>query len=87
MADRRVTATGKDKDGDITKLCKTGEWWSPVGKATAINEIENGTHSYYVQDGSGNRADIHVVGSGTSKYLRTNADASSSNNLDNLPDC
>jgi len=44
MADRQVTASGKDKDGDITKLCKSGEAWSPRQKADAIRDIENGTH-------------------------------------------
>lgn len=87
MADRRVTATGKDTDGNITKLCKSGEWWSPRSKADAITDIELGINSYYVLDKAGNRADIHVVTVGTTKYLRTNADASSANNLDNLPDC
>ena len=49
MADRKVTASGKDKDGDIIKLCKSGEAWSPRMKADAIRDIENGTHTYYVQ--------------------------------------
>ena len=29
MSDRRVTHTGKDKDGDITARCNPGEIWSP----------------------------------------------------------
>ncbi|MGS2743587.1 DUF3892 domain-containing protein [Halomonas sp. LS-001] len=87
MADRRVTATGKNSDKDITKLCNSPEWWSPRSKADAISDIELNIHTYYVTDGGGRRADIHVAGSGASKYLRTNADSSSSNNLDNLPDC
>lgn len=37
MAGRRVTGTGKDRDGDITSLC--GGWGS-VTKAAAIREIE-----------------------------------------------
>ena len=43
MADRRVTATGKDSDGDITRLCNSGELWSPRSKADAVNDIENRT--------------------------------------------
>ena len=39
MADRQITASGKDKDGDITKLCKAGEAWSPRQKADAIRDI------------------------------------------------
>lgn len=87
MADRRVTATGKDKDGDITKLCNSGQIWSPRRKADAIGDIENKIHTYYVRDSKGNRADIRVVNNGGNKYLRTVSDTSSANNLDNLPDC
>ena len=86
MADRKVTKTGKDADGDITKLCNPGQDWSPRLKAGAISDIENGTHSYYVQTGI-NRSDIHVVNGPSGKYLRSDPDSTSSNNLDNLPDC
>lgn len=86
MADRRVTKTRKDKDGDITALCNPEEWWSPRKKADAISDIEGGTHSYYVlQDGK--RTDIHVVKGANGKYLRTDPDTTSHNNLDDLPDC
>ena len=85
MAKRRVTRTGKDKEGDITKLC--GEWGS-ASTALAIKEIEDGTHSYYVQDALGRTADVHVVKDTTKgKYLRTDANSDCSDNLDNLPDC
>ena len=83
MADRRVRQTGKDEDGDITALCNTGEWWSPRKKADAVSDIRGGVHSYYV-DEAGYRTDIHVTADG---HLRTDADATSANNLDNLPDC
>ena len=86
MADRRVKATGKDSDGDITKLCNSGELWSPRSKADAVRDIENKTHTYYV-DRAGHRTDVHVVTVAGKKHLRTNADKSSQNNLDNLPDC
>jgi len=87
MADRKINASGKDKDGDITKLCKSGETWSPRQKADAIRDIETGTHTYYVQQSGTARVDITVVNGATGKYLRSTADKSSSNNLDNLPDC
>jgi hypothetical protein len=86
MADRRVTHTGKDRDGDITKLCNTGELWSPRAKADAIGDIESGTHSYYVRSSRG-RSDVHVVNGQTGKYLRTDPDGEAGNNLDELPDC
>ena len=87
MADRQVTASGKDKDGDITKLCKSGEAWSSRLKADAIRDIDNGLHTYYVQQAGTSRTNITVVNGTTGKYLRSTADASSKNNLDNLPDC
>lgn len=87
MADRQVTHTGKDDEGDITKLCKPGETWSPRYKAGAISDIESKVHTYYVGTGS-NRVNIHVVNDPKKgKYLRTDPDKTSSNNLDDLPDC
>jgi hypothetical protein len=86
MADRRVKKSGKNKDGDITKLCNAGESWSPRTKADAISDIEKGTHRYYVSE-AGFETTVTVVSSNGTKFLRTVADKSSKNNLDNLPDC
>jgi hypothetical protein len=86
MADRRVTQSGKNREGDITALCNPAESWSPRPKASAISDIESKTHTYYV-DREGHRTDVHVVDGPTGKYLRTTADSGSGNNLDNLPDC
>ena len=86
MSDRAVLTTGKDSDGDITKLCNAGQVWSPRYKADAISDIENGIHTYYVPWQSG-RTEIHVVNGPTGKYLRTDRDNTSKNNLDDLPDC
>ena len=84
MSDRRVTETGKDSESDITKLC--GPWGSR-SKALAISDIESGSHTYYVNE-AGYRSDVHVyTGTGGKKHLRTYADDTSKNNLDNLPDC
>jgi hypothetical protein len=84
MADRRVTGTGKDSNGNITSLC--GGWGS-VTKSTAITEIDMGWNTYFVKDSYGRRADINVVNGATGKYLRTDPDSTCSDNLDNLPDC
>lgn len=86
MAHRRVTQTGKDKDGDITKLCKQGVDWSPRYKSSAIRDIEGNLHSYYVEVGS-NKTYVHVVDGPNGKYLRTTADSTASDNLGSLPDC
>jgi len=83
---RRVTNSRKASDGDITALCNPGNYWSPRYKQDAINDIETGAHSYYVM-ASGKEVDIHVVKGSTGKYLRTDPDKTSSNNLDDLPGC
>lgn len=86
MADRRVTKSGKDSDGDITALCNDGATWSPRKKAEAIRDIDDRVHTYYV-DRAGHRTEVHVVNVGGKKHLRTTKDKSDKNNLDNLPDC
>ena len=84
MADRQVTRTGKDLHGDITALCGR---WGRRSKAEAISDIESGRHTYFVQDAFGRRANVQVVNGRTGKYLRTDPNAISSDNLDNLPNC
>jgi len=82
MANRQVTATGKNSDGDITKLC--GSWGSRT-KSEAISDIESGQHAYR----SGTRL-IEVITDptvGGGKYLRSRPDGGTGNNLDSLPDC
>jgi hypothetical protein len=87
MADRQVTATKKDDEGDILALCNADESWSPRKKADAIKDIDGKDHRYYVKKG-GKEVDIHVVDHPKfGKYLRTGPDGSESNNLDELPDC
>ena len=88
MAERAVVKSKKDQDGDILALCKSGEYWSPRSKADAIQDIESGVHQYYVPWNNGTKTPIRVVrGGSTGKYLRTDKDKTSRNNLDDLPDC
>lgn len=87
MAKRYVNKSGKDKDGDITKLCNSSADWSPRQKGDAIRDIENSTHSYWVSWTDGQETEIKVVNGSTGKYLRTLRDGSTRNNLDDLPDC
>jgi hypothetical protein len=87
MADRAVTHTGKDDEGDITALCNPGQLWSPRPKSGAISDIELRIHSYYVPWPDGKRTPIHVADGPTGKYLRTDRDNTPRNNLDDLPDC
>lgn len=87
MADREVTQSRKDADGDILALCNPSASWSPRPKADAINDIEQRLHTYFVNLPGAGRVDIHVVQGSTGKYLRTDPDRTSDNNLDDLPDC
>lgn len=87
MAKRYVRATGKNLQGDITKLCNSGEHWSPRGKIDAINDIEKGLHEYWVNWASSPETRVRVVEGASGKYLRTDRDTTSRNNLDDLPDC
>ncbi len=82
MATRQVTRTGKDPDGDITKLCGS---FGSRSKLDAISDITNGVHVY-----KSGTSTVEVVRDASVKdgmYLRTKADASTGNNLDELPDC
>lgn len=85
--ERRIVQTGKDRDGDITALCNSGEHWSPRPKSKAIQDIESGIYQYYVLLKNGERAIVGVVNGSSGKYLRTNWDGTKRNNLDDLPDC
>ena len=84
---RYVTSTSKDVNGDITALCNSSAIWSPRMKWSAISDIENGVHEYWVAWSSSPETRIHVVSGQSGKYLRTDRDATSRNNLSDLPDC
>ncbi|WP_022898928.1 DUF3892 domain-containing protein [Humibacter albus] len=85
MADRQVTHTSKNRDGDITGIGNPGQFWSPRLKAGAISDIELGINTYHVQWPE-KRTEIRVVNGPTGKYLRTDRDNTTRNNLDDLPD-
>ena len=87
MARRAVTRTGKDRDGDITSLCNPQESWLRRSKQDSISDIESGTHTYYVPWKYSPHTEIRVVKGLRGKYLRTDRDATTKNNLDDLPDC
>ncbi|MEV7608514.1 DUF3892 domain-containing protein [Microbacterium sp. NPDC089320] len=85
MAERRVTHSRKNRDGDITAIGTPIQYWSPRAKADAISDIELRIHTYYVQWPE-KRTEIRVVSGATGKYLRTDRDNTTRNNLDDLPD-
>ena len=84
---RYVTATRKDVSGDITALCNSDASWSPRSKLSAIYDIENGVHEYWVLWTHTLETQIHVVSGQYGKYLRTDKDETFRNNLDELPNC
>ncbi|WP_437686501.1 DUF3892 domain-containing protein [Sorangium sp. So ce176] len=87
MAERQVTRTGKNTNGDITRLCNHGEHWSPRTKSEAIRDIDSGVHTYFVSWPDGRRTEVRVVSGPTGRYLRTDRDSTTRNNLADLPDC
>jgi hypothetical protein len=56
-------------------------------KQDAIRDTEMGLHSYFVRWLDGQRTEIRVVQGPTGKYLRTNKDDTTRNNLEDLPEC
>lgn len=87
MADRSVTQTEKNTDGDITALCNQHAAWSPRLKQDTIDDINSGTHTYYVLWTDNKRTEITVVNGPHGQYLRTDRDQTTHNNLADLPDC
>jgi len=87
MADRAVHRASHDSDGDVTAIGATGETWSPRLKNDAIRDIESGIHRYYVPWKNDPATWIRVVNGPYGKYLRTDRDNTSRNNLDDLPEC
>lgn len=84
---RRVRATGKFDDGDIMSLCNDLCDWSPRYRTDVITDIESGDYRYYVHEEGTQEVDVLIKERNGRKYLTTEADSNSKNNLDNLDDC
>ena len=84
MAVEIITHTRKDKHGDITHLRNSEGRLYDI--EDMINLIKLGYVQFYVIV-NGARAEIRIAGPYGREYLRTTADTSTLNNLDNLPDC
>lgn len=78
--DRKVTATKKDRKGNIVALCNPGQSWSPRRVQDVLNDIRAGIKSYYVQE-LPNRVYVRALRG----KLETTADETSRNNLERLP--
>jgi len=82
MSDARIKNVEKDRDGDITHVGVSGDWKWTV--AQVVTSIESGTNTLYVM--CSQRADVIVSSThGGRKFLKTTADTTTKNNLDNLP--
>jgi hypothetical protein len=87
MAVREVVATKKNGDGEITSVCNKHEYWFTRNKSEAISDIESGLHSYYVNVDDKMIRIVVVNDPKKGKYLRTDPDKTTKNNLKTLPDC
>ncbi|MBO0920369.1 DUF3892 domain-containing protein [Cellulomonas sp. zg-ZUI222] len=81
MSDYRVTHVRKDWQGNITDLGVKDSW--ELSRDVMIKHIEDGANSFYVL--CPQRANIRVAQGTYRKFLKTTADSSTKNNLDNLP--
>jgi hypothetical protein len=85
--DRQVTGIRKDRYGDILAICNPESAWSPRFKLDAIRDIELGLSTYFVRWMDGQRTEIRVAQGPNGKYLRTDRNETSRNDLWDLPNC
>ena len=82
--ERRIYYKKSDKNGDITHIY--GNYWGPVTVQEAVYQIEHNLYQYYV-DEDGYRSNVYVEQTPLGhKFIKTYADKTSKNNLDNLPE-
>lgn len=82
MADAIIKNVRKDDDGDVTDVGVKDKWEWTV--AQVVSSIEAGTNTFYVN--CPQRADVYVEQTPAGKkFLKTTADTTTKNNLDNLP--
>lgn len=82
MADVVIRNVRKNADGDITDVGVKGSWERTV--AVVVSSIENRVDTFFVNVPQ--RADVYVAQTPSGhKFLKTTADTTTVNNLDNLP--
>lgn len=79
--DRKVTATKRDRNGNIVALCNEGQSWSPRAKSDVIKDISSNRQSYYVEEAA-KRSYIRVL---SSSSIESTKDEKHVNHLDRLP--
>ena len=84
MSDRQVEKTEIGEDGNIVALCGK---WGVTTKSTAIREIHQCIHRYYVVVKGGGRLSVQVVDGASGQFLTTSPEGQSPNGLAHLPKC
>lgn len=85
MADRLVTHAARNSRGNIVAIGNPDEGWQQRRREWAISDILVRRHNYFVAGTRGNHRPLDVVHGPFGPYLRTRADPTPDNNLDNLP--
>lgn len=84
---RQVTCITKgDYQSRENIITHIGGSWGTVSTQEAIRQIENGSESYYVSV-SGHRVNVIVSSRNGVKYLKTEGDSDTVDNLLSLPSC
>ena len=86
MADRIVTHTFRNTEGDIVAIGNPEDSWQQRHKEWAISDIVAGRHRYFVQGSGGSLRPVDVISHASGPYLRARADSDTDNNLDNMPE-
>ena len=84
---RQVTCINKnDRLSRWESITYIGGDWGKTSQPQAIREIEDGTYSYYVNV-RGNKVKVIVAVHSGNKYLKTEADTTTVDNLLSLQEC
>ena len=69
------------------RIQSIGGTWGKHSETDAIKHIEGGVNSYYTTGGGSEAKVIVVTHSSAKKYLKTDADSTTKDNLLSLPEC
>jgi hypothetical protein len=84
---RQVKCINKtDRQSRHEKIRNIGGDWGKISESNAITYIENGTYSYYTLVNN-NRANVIIREHEGRKYLKTDADTTTLDNLLSLDNC
>lgn len=86
MIERQITNIKKDSKGRTRLICNPDEWWSPKSVKEVVYEIEESFYRYYVIVNN-LKVEVKVIADSENKYLCTDPDKTTQNNLDELPEC